>query len=220
MIHTDFNELSLSCEWITRPVMARTYLQTMFGPVTEALQTLSGSRASYARMTEGAGECDPLTDRELGFIAARDSFYIASVTGDGWPYVQHRGGPPGFLRWLGGQRLAFGDFPGNRQYISTANLINDARVSLFLMDYPNRRRLKLVGRCNLVEEEADTHPSSDPDRQRMRTFVVDVVGFDWNCPKYITPRFTRAEVAHQIQPMLSELAALRTEVAKLKEMLK
>ncbi|MBY8825293.1 pyridoxamine 5'-phosphate oxidase family protein [Sphingomonas colocasiae] len=197
--------------------MAQTYLHTMFGDGARALQQAAGSRASYARMEAGAGEMDILSDRELDFIAARDSFYMASVSEDGWPYVQHRGGPAGFLRHIAGNRIGFADYRGNRQYLSAANLAADDRVSLFLMDYPNRRRLKLIGHAHGSADPADIAALMAPDyaAEPERAFVIDVIGFDWNCPQHITPRFTEAEVRHATQPLLAELARLRTHIAKL-----
>jgi predicted pyridoxine 5'-phosphate oxidase superfamily flavin-nucleotide-binding protein len=196
--------------------MAATYLHTMFGPGARALQEAAGSRASYARMEANAG-VDSLTAREDEFIAARDSFYMASVTEDGWPYVQHRGGPPGFLRRIGGNRIGFADFRGNRQYLSAANLAADDRVSLFLMDYPNRRRLKLIGHARGSDDPADIVALMVPDyaAEPERAFVIDVIGFDWNCPQHITPRFTEAEVRDGVQPLLDETARLRARIAEL-----
>jgi predicted pyridoxine 5'-phosphate oxidase superfamily flavin-nucleotide-binding protein len=197
--------------------MAQTYLHTMFGDGARALQQAAGSRASYARMEAGAGEMDVLSDRELDFIAARDSFYMASVSEDGWPYVQHRGGPAGFLRHIAGNRIGFADYRGNRQYLSTANLAADDRVSLFLMDYPNRRRLKLIGHTSGSDDPVDIAALMAPDypAEPERAFLIDVIGFDWNCPQHITPRFTEAEVRHATQPLLAELARLRAHIAKL-----
>ena len=197
--------------------MAQTFLHTMFGPGARALQQAAGSRASYARMEARAGAADLLTDREADFIAARDSFYMASVSEDGWPYVQHRGGPKGFLRRIAGNRIGFADYRGNRQYLSTANLAADDRVSLFLMDYPNRRRLKLIGHAHGSDDPADIAALMMPDyaAEPERAFLIDVIGFDWNCPQHITPRFTEAEIKRGTQPLLDELARLRARVAEL-----
>lgn len=200
--------------------MAQAFLHTMFGPGARALQEAAGSRASYARMEGNAGEVDILTDREADFIAARDSFYMASVSEDGWPYVQHRGGPAGFLRRIAGNRIGFADYRGNRQYLSAANLAADDRVSLFLMDYPNRRRLKLIGHARGSDDPTDIAALMVPDyaAEPERAFVIDVIGFDWNCPQHITPRFTEAEVRRGTQPLIDELARLRTRIAELEGM--
>ena len=198
-------------------VMAQTFLHTMFGPGSRALQEIAGSRASYARMEAGAGDKDELGDREAEFIGARDSFYMASVTEDGWPYVQHRGGPTGFLRRIEGNRIGFADYRGNMQYLSTANLAADDRVALFLMDYPNRRRLKLIGHARSSDDPELISALMVPDYSAVpeRGFVIDVVGFDWNCPQHITPRFTEADIKRSAQPLLDELARLRARVAEL-----
>lgn len=192
----------------------------MFGPRARALQEADGSRASYARMEAQAGPLDVLTDREAQFIAARDSFYMASVTQDGWPYVQHRGGPVGLLRRIEGNRIGFADYRGNRQYLSTANLAADDRVSLFLMDYPNQRRLKLIGHARSSEdpEIVAALMQADYAAEPERAFVIDVLGFDWNCPQHITPRFTEAQISRSTQPMIDELARLRSRVAELEGM--
>lgn len=202
--------------------MARNYVHTLFSDAARAAQAADGSREAYARMEDGAdGLPDLLTAKEGEFIAARDSFYLASVTPDGWPYVQHRGGPAGFLKLLEGNRLGFADYRGNRQHVSTSNLIADPRVSLFLMDYPNRRRLKILGHARI--ETADGEPELlsrlMPEGYRAlpeRAYLIDVIGFDWNCPQHITPRFTEAEMAAALQPMNDELTRLRAELARLR----
>ncbi len=200
--------------------MAQTFLHTMFGPGSRALQEAAGSRASYARMEAGAGRMDVLTERELDFIAARDSFYMASVSEDGWPYIQHRGGSAGFLRQIAGNRIGFADYRGKRQYLSTANLAADDRVSLFLMDYPARRRLKMIGHARTSDDPADIAALMVPgyDAEPERAFVIDIVGFDWNCPQHITPRFTEAQISLATRPLLDELAQLRARVAELEGM--
>lgn len=197
--------------------MAQTFLHTMFGPGSRAMQEAAGSRASYARMETGAGDIDVLTDREIDFILGRDSFYMASVSEGGWPYVQHRGGPIGFLRRIRGNRIGFADYRGNRQYLSAANLAADDRVALFLMDYPNRRRLKLIGHVHGSDDPADIAALMVPDYGAVpeRAFLIDIVGFDWNCPQHITPRFTEAEIERGTQPLLDELARLRARVEEL-----
>lgn len=199
--------------------MAQTFLKTMFGPRSRALQEIGGSRASYARMEAQAGAVDILTDRELDFIAARDSFYLASVSEDGWPYVQHRGGPSGFLRRISGNRIGFADYSGNRQYLSTANLAADDRVCLFLMDYPAGRRLKMIGHAYTSDDPEMIAALMLPgyDAVGERAFVIDIVGFDWNCPQHITPRFTDAQIAEATQPLLAELDRLRARVSELEE---
>ncbi len=195
----------------------------MFGDTARALQEAAGSRGSYAAREAGAAPdgWDQLTERELAFLAARDSVYMASVGPDDWPYVQHRGGPAGFVRSLGGNLLGLADYPGNRQFISLGNVAERGRVSLFCMDYPARRRLKLMAQAWLVTAAGDaalvaalSHPAAPPAETGL---VLDVVGFDWNCPQHIEPRFTRAQIAHELAPLLEENAALRAELARLRE---
>ena len=164
-----------------------------------------------------AQDCDPLTNDEREFIAARDSFYLATVSETGWPYVQHRGGKPGFLRVLGPTSLAFADFGGNRQMLTTGNLAANDRVALFLMDYPHRTRLKILGHARV--EDARQHPElvqqlSEPDVQRIveRLFFIEVVSFDWNCPKYITPRYTAEEIQELIAPLKARIAKLEAQL--------
>jgi predicted pyridoxine 5'-phosphate oxidase superfamily flavin-nucleotide-binding protein len=146
-----------------------------------------------------------LTDDELAFIAARDSFYMATVNADGWPYIQHRGGPPGFLKVLGPNLLGFADLKGNRQLLSTGNVDGNDRVALFLMDYPHRERLKILGHARVLDarehaEIADQLCPSPELRDRIeRLFLIQAVSFDWNCPQYITPRFTEAEFQAAIE---------------------
>ena len=202
--------------------MAQNYRHILFNDAVKALQEQHGSRTSYERMDAGAdGTPDRLTDKELGYIAERDSFYMASVNADGWPYMQHRGGPAGFLRHIAGNRIGFADYRGNKQYISTANLAGNDRVSLFLMDYPNRERLKLVGHAHSVELADDPAAVTAlmPEGYRAtpeRAFFIDVIGWEWNCSQHITPRFTEAEISAAIRPMADELNQLRAEIAALR----
>jgi predicted pyridoxine 5'-phosphate oxidase superfamily flavin-nucleotide-binding protein len=205
--------------------MARNYRHTLFNDAVKVLQERHGSRAAYLKMDAGAdGTPDTLTAKELGYIALRDSFYMASVNADGWPYMQHRGGPAGFLRHIEGNRIGFADYRGNKQYISTANLAGNDRVSLFLMDYPNKDRLKLVGHAHSIELADDPVlvTSLMPEGYRAvpeRAFLIDVIGWEWNCSQHITPRFTEAEISAAIQPMAAELNQLRAENAALRTQL-
>ncbi len=202
--------------------MARNYVHTLFSDAARAMQEIDGSREAYARMEAGAdGAPDQLTAREAEFIAARDSFYLATVTPEGWPYVQHRGGPAGFLRLIGGNRLGFADYRGNRQHVTTTNLAAEPRLSLFLVDYPNRRRLKILGRGSVVLAHEDPGLLAELMPRGYgavgeRAYVIDVVGFDWNCPQHITPRFSEPEVAASIRPLVDENARLRAELAQLR----
>jgi len=205
--------------------MAQNYRHTLFNDAVKALQERHGSRAAYLKMDADAdGTPDTLTAKELDYIALRDSFYMASVNGDGWPYMQHRGGPAGFLRHIEGNRIGFADYRGNKQYISTANLAGNDRVSLFLMDYPNKDRLKLVGHAHSIELADDPAlvTSLMPEGYRAvpeRAFLIEVIGWEWNCSQHITPRFTEAEISAAIQPMAAELNQLRAENAALRTQL-
>ncbi len=178
--------------------MPHSFFATMFSDAVKGLQTRFGSRSQYERLTNsGMGEQE-LGIYEAEFIAARDSFYMATVTPDGWPYVQHRGGPAGFLKVLDERTLAFADYSGNKQYISTGNLMGNDRFALFLMDYPNRTRLKLIGNAKAVNPEEDpelTRLVAPADRRTRieRIFVLNLIGFDWNCTQHITPRYTLEE---------------------------
>jgi uncharacterized protein len=206
-------------------IMARNYIHTLFTDAARAMQAADGSRASYARMEEGAdGSTDLISEKEAAFIAARNSFYIASVTADGWPYMQHRGGKPGFLKTLPGNRIGFADYRGNRQHISTTNLIAEPRASLFLMDYAAQRRLKLIGHATIVSaaDDAALVASLMPEGSAAiaeRAYIIDVIGFDWNCPQHITPRFSEEDVRQAIRPLTTELNQLRAEVQALRAQL-
>ena len=178
--------------------MGHKFAEIAFTESVRRVQQSAGSRRSYARMEEGADANHLLGPAEAGFIAARDSFYMATVSETGWPYLQHRGGPTGFVRTLDESTLGFADFRGNRQYVSVGNLMEDDRVSLFFMDYPNRTRLKLFGRVQLVElEDTETLEKlelRDHPARVERGMLIHVEAFDWNCPQFITPRFSVEEV--------------------------
>ncbi len=163
-------------------------------------------------MEEGKPHHDVLGPEEAGFIAARDSFYMATVSETGWPYIQHRGGPPGFLRVLDEKTIGVADFRGNRQYISVGNLQTDDRVSLFLMDYPNRARLKILGRARIVDaadgETLRRLSFADYKGEIERGLLITVEAFDWNCPQHITQRFTLAEIEATTGPLRRRIAEL------------
>ena len=181
--------------------MSRAYSDLAFTPAVRAQQTAMGSRAAYAKMDEpGADRRATLTGMEAAFIQERDGFYQASVSETGWPYVQFRGGPPGFLKVLDAHTLGYADFRGNRQYISVGNLQGNDRVSLILMDYAGQQRLKIMGRVRLVSAEDDPALMARLElpqyRARVeRAVLISVAAFDWNCPQHITPRFSEAEIA-------------------------
>ncbi len=190
--------------------MAEKFLELL---VTPAVAKAQAHYYGHAQQMPGGAAHDALTDDEAQFITARDSFYLSTVSESGWPYVQHRGGKPGFLRVINPTTLAFADYKGNRQMLSTGNLAVNDRVCLFLMDYPQRTRLKILGHAR--SEDARQHPElvarfATPDVQRIveRVFLIEVVSFDWNCPKYITPRYTVAEIEALVEPLKQRIAEL------------
>jgi predicted pyridoxine 5'-phosphate oxidase superfamily flavin-nucleotide-binding protein len=187
--------------------MRDAFARTMFSDASKKFQQRAGSRAAYERMARSGQSEERLREDGLGefereFIAARDSIYVATVTPDGWPYIQHRGGPVGFLSVLDDRTLVFADYSGNKQYISTGNLTVNNKVALFLMDYPNQARLKIIGHARLLE------PGEDPELESRllnekgarveRIFVITVVGYDWNCSQHIARRFTEQELNQQV----------------------
>lgn len=193
---------------------ARFYELTATDSVRAARKHYYGNSPSVER----APERDPLTAEEIGFIRQRDSFYLATVSENAWPYLQHRGGPPGFLQALSPTQLAFADYRGNRQLLSTGNLNTNDRVALFIMDYPRRQRLKILGHARTAD--AREHPElvaqlAEPKLHRAveRVFMIEVVSFDWNCPQYITPRFTIEEVKELVDPLRQRIAELETKLA-------
>ena len=199
--------------------MGHKFAEIAFTPTVKAEQERSGSRRSYARMEEGDAHHDRPGAREAAFIAERDSFYMATVSETGWPYIQHRGGPAGFVRILDDKTIGFADFAGNRQYVSVGNLQTDDRVSMFFMDYPNQTRLKLLGRVRLIEasEAKLLELLQVPDyRARVeRGMIITMEGYDWNCPQHITPRFTQAQVLSMVAPLRDRVAELESTLADL-----
>lgn len=195
--------------------MAGRYLQTYFTPDVLAAQAHYYGRA---QAIPPQPERDALTADENGFILRRDSFYMATVTSDGWPYLQHRGGPAGFLKVLDPQTLGFADFKGNRQLVSTGNLAASDRVSLFFMDYPNRERLKILGQARVIDGRQDRDLADELTpvpalRGKVeRLFLISVISFDWNCPQYITPRYTEEEVREAVAPLKQRIAELEAKL--------
>ena len=178
--------------------MGHKFAELAFTPNVKKEQERHGSRRSYARLEEGSANHDRLGPNEAAFIAERDSFYMASVSETGWPYMQHRGGPAGFVRVLDEKTIGFSDFAGNRQYVSVGNLQGDDRVSMFFMDYPNQTRLKLLGHARLVgTDEAELLERlhvADYRARIERGMIITVEAYDWNCSQHITPRFTQTQV--------------------------
>ena len=204
--------------------MARSsnFTQIAFTPAVKEAQERYGSRAHYAALEQRLSAPDHLTEREIEFVRERDGFYQATVGENGWPYVQYRGGPRGFLKVLDEKTLGYADFQGNLQYISVGNIQADERVSLILMDYANRRRLKIWARAHVIdaaEVPALIERLESPGyRARIeRAVVLTVEAFDWNCPQHITRRYTEEELAALYDGYTARLAELKAEVAALKE---
>lgn len=194
--------------------MALKFLDLAF---TDSVRQAQEQYYGSPQLLPAAPERDTLNEDETQFIQSRDSFYLATVTEKGWPYLQHRGGPPGFLRIVSPAQLAFADYKGNRQMLSTGNLAVNDRVCLFLMDYPQRTRLKILGHARV--DDAREHPElvaqlAGPELPRIveRFFFIDVIAFDWNCPKYITPRYTAAEVEGALAPLRQRIAELEAQL--------
>lgn len=202
--------------------MARAFAEIAFTPSVKALQEKQGSAGGYAKfLSPDAERGDRLGEREAAFISARDGFYQATVSETGWPYVQFRGGPAGFLKPIDEQTIGYPDYRGNRQYLSAGNLSKDERVALILMDYPNRRRLKIWGRARLIDAAADPdlierlHDAGYRARPE-RAVIITIAAFDWNCPQHIPQRMTVEELRPVLAPLHEELARLREENARLR----
>jgi len=189
-------------------------------PSVRAAQADMGAARQWEHFA-GDRESDRFTAQEAAFIAERDTFYIATVSENGWPYVQHRGGPAGFLKMIDERTLAFADYRGNRQYISTGNLAANDRACLILVDYPRRARLKIyahVEKLALDAEPALTDLVKDGRYKAKleRIFRLRLAAFDWNCPQHITPRFTEGEIAQAVRPLHDRIAALEAENAAMR----
>jgi uncharacterized protein len=202
--------------------MARAFAEIAFTPQVRAAQERLGTAQAYARfLTPEVERADSLGPDEAAFIAARDGFYQATVSSTGWPYVQFRGGPAGFLKVVDARTIAYADFRGNRQYLSTGNLAENDRVSLILMDYPNRRRLKIWGRARLVDADAEPdliaglHDQSYRARPE-RAVVIGVEALDWNCPQHIPQRLTLEEFEPHLAALRDRIARLSAENEQLK----
>lgn len=194
--------------------MAHKFLDLAFTP-----QVLAAQQHYYGRpqvLPPAPGD-DPLGPDETAFIESRDSFYLGSVSETGWPYIQHRGGPAGFCQVTAPNEIMFADYKGNRQMLTTGNVTTNDRVCLFMMDYPRRERLKLLGHAEVLD--AREHPDAvakiaAPEAIKLveRLFRIRIVSFDWNCPKYITPRYTAAEVETVVAPLKARIAELESQL--------
>lgn len=200
----------------------KTFAAIAFTPAVRALQQAHGSRAAYAGIPDELPFGGGLGTEESAFLQAADTAFLASVNTDGWPYVQHRGGPPGFLRVLAPDRIAFADYRGNRQYVSVGNANGDRRVAMIVMDYAHRRRLKLFGRLRFEAiEGADPTllaavTQADYRARIERIATLEVEAFDWNCPQHIRPRFSTEETVAVVRPLQERIAQLEQEIATLR----
>ena len=187
-----------------------------FTPAVKAIQERLGSRHGYAKMELGPGWSTTIDEALASFIAERDSLYLGTASAEGQPYIQHRGGKPGFLKVIDEKTLGFADFRGNRQYISMGNLSENDRATIFLMDYPNRRRIKIWGRAEVVEDDPELlRRVTDADYRGRpeRLFLIHVEAWDVNCPQQITPRFSRGEVEVAVGEMERRNERLQRRVA-------
>jgi predicted pyridoxine 5'-phosphate oxidase superfamily flavin-nucleotide-binding protein len=201
--------------------MARHFGHLVFTPVVKALQERYGSRRQYAQMEAAGASEDRLGEAEVEFIAERDSFYMASIGSTGWPYVQHRGGPNGFLKFVDAATLAFGDYRGNKQFVTAGNIATDDRVALILVDYPRQARLKILGHAEVLEGDAAAEWITRLQDEKYaatveRVFIIHVQAFDWNCPQHITARFTEEQIKEAIAPLERRLREVERENAQLR----
>lgn len=196
------------------------FLDIAATPSVRAVQAAMGADRVWQDF-KGDRAFDRFSENETCFIAARDSFYVATVSETGWPYIQHRGGPRGFLKLLDDHTLAFADYRGNRQYISTGNLAADDRACLFLMDYPKRARLKIYAHVQVLALDDDPALTAqvavgEYQAKPERIFRLGLAAFDWNCRQHITPRFAEHEIAEAIRPLRDRLTRLEAENAELR----
>ncbi|MCM6773154.1 pyridoxamine 5'-phosphate oxidase family protein [Nocardia sp. CDC159] len=200
------------------------YAQLAYTDSVRQVQREQGSAAAAERALRGGADPEPLRDNEIAFIESRDGFYLASVGETGWPYVQFRGGPPGFAHVLDEHTIGLAEVRGNRQYITTGNIRADGRVALFLMDYPRRLRLKIFGRAEtraLTDDPALTERlcSIRTDGRPERLLLIRVEGYNWNCHQHITPRYSEAELERALTPIRERLTLLEQENARLRAQL-
>ena len=191
-----------------------------FSPAVKAWQERAGSRAGYARMEEKGGWRDRVDDGLAEFIAERDSFYLATASADGQPYIQHRGGKKGFLKVIDETTLAFADFRGNKQFISSGNLSENPKAYIFLMDYPNRRRIKIWGTAEIIEDDvALLAELTDQDYKAVpeRVMIFRITAWDVNCPQHIPQKWGEPELREILEPYVSQIAALEAEIKELRD---
>ena len=190
----------------------------VFTPMVKAIQSRKGSRSAYARMENGAGWATEITRELAAFISKQSSVFFATANAAGQPYIQHRGGPPGFLHVLGENRIAFADFAGNRQYISMGNLAENPKVCLFLLDYSTRQRVKLWGTAHVVEDAPELVKRLMPPDYKAtgeQAIIFHVDTWDANCPKHIPQRFDTASMTVEIEARDRRIAELESQISQL-----
>jgi uncharacterized protein len=190
-----------------------------FTPAVKAVQARKGSREAYARVEQNGGWRSEIDDDLATLLAAQDSVYFATASADGQPYIQHRGGPKGFIRVLDRNTLAFADYRGNRQYITQGNLSENPKASIFLMDYAHRRRVKIWGEARVVDDDPSLLQSLMPQGYRARpeqVFLFKISAWDTNCPQHIPQKFDAADVAAALASRDGRIAELEAELAALK----
>lgn len=201
--------------------MANRFHELAFTPSVKKAQEHYGSRVHFSKFEGGPDKNIVLGDAEADFIESRDGFYMATVSETGRPYVQFRGGPRGFLKLLDERTLGYADFRGNLQYISVGNLRANSKAALFLMDYANQRRLKLMAGVEIFEAAArpdltEKLGSAEYKAKVERAVILNIEAFEWNCPQHITPRYTLDEVRAMISPHIEHIAKLEKEIENLK----
>jgi predicted pyridoxine 5'-phosphate oxidase superfamily flavin-nucleotide-binding protein len=194
--------------------MSRAFARIAFTEAVKETQRRNGARASGERLEAHPATRDALTPELVRYIAERDSFFMATASGEGWPYVQHRGGPPGFLKVLDDRTLGFADFSGNRQYLSIGNLAENDRVHLFLMDWAHARRLKIWGRAEVMEDTLliEALMPAGYDARPERAIRIHVEAWDMNCNQHITPRFTERELTPGLDALAQRIAVLEARL--------
>ena len=204
--------------------MAKNFAELAFTGAIKAMQEKMGSRSSYARM-ERDSYVDGLTENEIEFINQRDSFYMASIGENNFPYIQHRGGPKGFLKVLDEKRIGFIDFKGNMQYITVGNLATNNNIALIMVDYPSKTRLKILAKAEIVELKDDPalYKALDLNEYKFRPermMILHIEAYDWNCPQHIIPRYTVEDIEEAFATERNRIAALESEIKELKKLLK
>jgi predicted pyridoxine 5'-phosphate oxidase superfamily flavin-nucleotide-binding protein len=215
-VATAFRRSAITSHRQRSPAMRNRYLELATTPAVRAARLQDDGIDRYDD-AHGPVVNDRLGPAESAFIAGRDSFYLASSSEDGWPYVQHRGGPAGFLRVIDERTPGFADFRGNEQYLTVGNTSVNPRVSLFLIDYAQRRRLKIFGTLSVTGDPEFALTLRTPGYKATveRSIRIDVAAVDWNCPQHITPRFTEAEIAQASAPLHQRIAELEQAVVRL-----